>query len=315
MEMKTARQWLPSTEEMLANRGSAPEMPINSIPKLDTFLWGLHRKQLIIIAARPSNGKSILAVQLGWDMVKQGKSVYFMSLEMTCERIMERIFSNEFLVDNDYIMRGGFTKDVILRKKWEKFKEILKTSRFVMSDMIGRNVQDIHAIDKAFEKKPDVLIIDHLNEIGGDQKKSAAIEKYLDTLRAMAIRSNVALVICCQVNRTSQTEGDKTPQLHQLKGCIHPDSIVTGKKIKDRVCGNDYSEIKSLTEDGNIVYKNPSRLIKSGIKECLRVRTKSGKEIILSTETMIKTKEGWKKAKDICIGEQVIVDSNQCKFL
>ena len=62
------------------------------------------------------------------------------------------------------------------------------------------------------------MIIDHLNEISGDQNKWVQIEKYLGVIREMAVRRNVALVVCCQVNRASQAEKDRRPQLHQLKG-------------------------------------------------------------------------------------------------
>ena len=103
--IKHAREWIPETDTMLSKRGVAPEMPIKSIGLLNDFLWGLHRQELTCIGARTSNGKSVLAIQIAWDMAKQGHSVYYMSLEMPVPRIIERIFSYECLVDNTKSVR------------------------------------------------------------------------------------------------------------------------------------------------------------------------------------------------------------------
>jgi replicative DNA helicase len=252
--IKHIRDWMPETDEMFSKRGLAPEMPIKSIPRLDGFLWGLHRQEMSIIAARPSNGKSILSIQLAWDMAKQGKSVYFMSLEMAVPRIIERIFTNECLVDNGVIWRGALKTDKVVAQKYEEFKSKLGRTKLVLSDMIGRTAQDLKTIEDAFSRHPDVIVIDHLNEISGGDNKSLAIEQYLGRLREMAIRRNVALVLCCQVNRTSRSDEDKKPQLHQLKssGAI--------EEKADSVIMLHYPYFYDKTEDMNelqvIVAKN-----------------------------------------------------------
>jgi len=216
--IKHVRDWIPETDEMFSKRGLAPEMPIKSIPRLDGFLWGLHRQEMLVIAARPSNFKSVMAIQIAWDMAKQGRSVYFMSLEMAVPRIIERIFTNECLVDNGLIWRGAIANDPVIAEKYRQFKDQLSATKMVLSDMIGRTAQDVKMVEDAFERHPDVIVIDHLNEISGGENKYAAIETYLGKIREMAIRRNVALVICSQVNRSSRTDDDKKPQLHQIKG-------------------------------------------------------------------------------------------------
>lgn len=216
--IKHIREWIPETDTMFSKRGLAPEMPIKSIPRLDGFLWGLHRQEMLVIAARPSNFKSVMAIQIAWDMAKAGRSVYFMSLEMAVPRIIERIFTNECLVDNGLLWRGAIKNDKIIADKYALFKEKLDSTKLVLSDMIGRTAQDIKTVEDAFERHPDVIVIDHLNEIGGGENKAMAIEQYLGHIRELAIRRNVALVVCSQVNRSSRIDDDKKPQLHQIKG-------------------------------------------------------------------------------------------------
>lgn len=216
--IKHARDWMSETDEMFSKRGLAPEMPIKSISRLDGFLWGLHRQEMLVIAARPSNHKSVMAIQIAWDMAKQGRNVYFMSLEMAVPRIIERIFTNECLVDNATLWRGAIKNDTIVADKYALFKEQLSKTKLVLSDMIGRTAQDVKMVEDAFERHPDVIVIDHLNEISGGDNKYQAIEQYLGKIREMAIRRNVALVVCSQVNRSSRMDDDKKPQLHQIKG-------------------------------------------------------------------------------------------------
>lgn len=216
--IKHIRDWMPETDAMFAKRGLAPEMPITSISRLDKFLWGLHRQEMLVVAARPSNFKSVMAIQIAWDMAKAGRSVYFMSLEMAVPRIIERIFTNEFLIDNGTIWRGAVNNDASTSMKYDQFKAMLDSTKLVLSDMIGRTSQDIRTIEEAFERHPDVIVIDHLNEISGGENKYQAIEHYLGKIREMAIRMDVALVVCSQVNRSSRMDDDKKPQLHQIKG-------------------------------------------------------------------------------------------------
>lgn len=216
--IRSASEWFEDMDKMFAKRGLAPELPIKSMSTLNTFLWGLHKQEMTVIGARTGNCKSVMAIQLAWDMAKQGRSVYFMSLEMTAPRILERIFSNEYRIDNTELMRGAARLDPIVVRKYAEFKDQISKYRLVISDMIGRTTADIEDIDKAFATYPDVFVIDHLNEISAGQNKFEAIDKYLTTIRAMAIRRDCALVVCCQVNRSSRTDEDKMPQLHQLKG-------------------------------------------------------------------------------------------------
>jgi hypothetical protein len=167
----------------------------------------------------------------------------------------------------------------------------------------------IVTIEDAFERHPDVIVIDHLNEISGGENKFAAIETYLGKIREMAIRRNVALVVCSQVNRSSRMDDDKKPQLHQIKGCVHPDTIVGGKTIRDRVENNDYSPVPSVDPETGIAYDiEPYRLIRSGVKKCLKIKTKSGKEIILSTDTMLYDGKQWRKSVTFSPKDKILLD-------
>lgn len=202
---------------MLVGRGVSPELELKRLKGLNDQLWGIHKKELTIIGARTSNGKSNMAINLSYDLAVQGKKILFLSLEMPIPRIVERMFCMEYSVNNEMLLRGAYSTDVELQRKWRGFTETIRKCPLNLSDMIGRGVDDIDNILDNVKTPPDAIVIDHIQEISGDRKKEA-MEKYLDRLRETAIRKNIAMVICSQVNRISQEGEDRSPQLHQLKG-------------------------------------------------------------------------------------------------
>lgn len=208
---------LTKTKKMLEARGQAPEIPIKSLPELNKKLWGLHPKKLTILGARTSNGKSAFALQLAWDIAKQNIPVLFLSLEMYEEDIIERLFCMAQKVDNYELLKGNFSEHI---QSWWKFEKELEGTNLVITDMLGKTWQDVDKYLSELTAKPKVIFIDHLQEAkhASLSNQKEVIDEYLKKMRLLAIRDNIALVICSQINRASQGENvGSEPQLHHLK--------------------------------------------------------------------------------------------------
>lgn len=207
---------LKKTEQILRDRGKDPEIPLKTLPALNRKIWGLHSKKLTIIAARTSNGKSAMALQLAYDTASQGISTLFVSLEMYEEDVIERLFCLERRVSNECLRSGKFAE---VEKDWDDFKKNVEEMPFVITDMLGKDWKEIDAYLQNLTIKPRVIIIDHLQEARGalSLNQKEVIDEYLKTLRIMAIRDNFALIICSQINRAAQGQSSKEPQLHNLK--------------------------------------------------------------------------------------------------
>lgn len=200
----------------LSARGMAPEMPILSIPELNDKLWGFQRGKFYIIAARPSIGKSAFSLQIAYDQAVQGKRVLFLSLEMTIEDMVERLFCHACGVNNTEVLRGGFSKH---DQTFEDFYNKLESLQLVLSDCIGKETEEIEAIIAKMTLKPDVIVVDHLNAIKSSGFNTKLdIDAYVDYLRTMTKKNNLVTILCCQINRIGQDDKDKTPKLHDLKG-------------------------------------------------------------------------------------------------
>ena len=217
--VKKAEAWLPEIKADALSRGNSPELPITRLPSINKKLWGIHKGKMTIIAGRTSQAKSVVAANLAWDLALQGKKVFFISLEMSVPQIIERMFCLEHKINNYDLLTGRFKYSKEMQTQWEKFERTVSKMPMIMSDMIGRNWQEVDDVIFALGNKPDVVFIDHLQEISSRGiNKMDAIEEYLRRMRELAIRNKFALVLCSQINRMGQAEKDRRPQLHQLKG-------------------------------------------------------------------------------------------------
>lgn len=212
---KLLRDYCLSLEEVFYKRDHKPELPLITLDSINKIIWGIPKKKMTIIAGRTSHAKSTMAINIAYDLAKQGHSVLFMSLEMSAESILERIFCYEKKVPNIDIQRGKFNQYL---SEWAEFKQFVSKIPFVLDNNIGRTIKEIHSYLNQLDRKPEVLIIDHIQEIetiGIDKKDS--IDKYLKNMRELAIKNNFAFICCSQINRMTQDEKDKRPRLHQLK--------------------------------------------------------------------------------------------------
>lgn len=215
-ELHPLSSYRKQIKKNLSARGNAPELPILSIPELNDKLWGFQRGKFYIIAARPSIGKSAFSLQIAYDQALQGKRVLFLSLEMTIEDMVERLFCHACNVNNTEVLRGGFSK---YEQAFEDFYNKLESLQFVLSDCIGKETEEIEAMIAKMSIKPDVIVVDHLNAIKSSGFNTKLdIDAYVDYLRTMTKKNNLVTILCCQINRIGQDDKDKTPKLHDLKG-------------------------------------------------------------------------------------------------
>lgn len=207
----------PMVEE-IKKRGQTPELQITSLPKLNEDIWGIRKRKLTVIGARTSNGKSAFAVQICYDLALQNKSIVFLSLEMENLECAERLLSHHYNLNNRFL-QGGEPPDFY--EKGVLLGELLKKKKFFISDCIGKTWKEINDLIEMWHqygKIPDAIFLDYIQNTKGIGPTKDALDEYIRKFREMAIRYNFAAVICSQVNRTSQENEDKSPQLHQLKG-------------------------------------------------------------------------------------------------
>jgi len=202
----------------LKTRGGAPKLSITSLPRLNSKIWGLKEGAITIIGARTSQGKSSLALQMAYDLANQMIPVLFLSLEMTVEDLVERLFCQVEQVDNFDLLCGRINTDLEIQSKWQAFKGIVEKIPLLITCGIGRNFAEINDLIEIANPKPRAVFIDYVQNISMKPKETReTINEYIRQFGKYAMQLKFAGVLCSQINRGAEQNKNNEPSLAQLK--------------------------------------------------------------------------------------------------
>lgn len=206
---KTAEQVIDN----IGKRNGKPEFE-TGLEVIDVGLNGLHRTQLTILGARPGVGKTALAGQIAIHLAKQGIRVAFISLEMTKQTVLERIFCNEFKINSYDLNQESLPK--YITDKFIPFIELMSKLPLQIIDDYAFTVDELYTLIEHLNFKFDVLILDHLQHISSQKGVGRwdTLTEYLRYVKEISLRFNFASLILSQINR----DGTDRPTMANLKG-------------------------------------------------------------------------------------------------
>ena len=224
---------LDRIEKASKNKGTVTGIPTGFID-LDYKLSGLQPSDLVLVAARPSMGKTAFVLNIAQYMAfKKDKGVAIFSLEMSKEQLVNRLFSLESQVDAQ-ALRTGNMKD----SDWEKLIEgagIIGKSNLIIDDTPGISVSELRSKCRKYklEHGLDIVIIDYLQLMTGSVGKNSEsrqqeISEISRSLKGLARELNVPVVALSQLSRAVESRPDKRPMLSDLResGAIEQDADV-----------------------------------------------------------------------------------------
>ena len=220
-------------EELDAQQGAVPGVP-TGFYDLDKMTAGLQPSELIIIAARPSMGKTSLALNLAVSAALQhGKSVGVFSLEMSRQELVVRMLCSLAKVDSQKFRTGSLTD-----KEWMALSgaaDRLSESSLYLDDSADLNVMALRSKARRMKllHKVDLILIDYLQLMRGvglsrDASREQEISQISRSLKALAKELEIPVVALSQLNRDLEKRMDKRPQLSDLResGAIEQDADV-----------------------------------------------------------------------------------------
>jgi len=241
---------LDRIEKASKNKGTVTGIP-NGFIDLDYKLSGLQPSDLVLVAARPSMGKTAFVLNIAQYMAfKKDKGVAIFSLEMSKEQLVNRLFSLESQVDAQ-ALRTGNMKD----SDWEKLIEgagIIGKSNLIIDDTPGISVSELRSKCRKYklEHGLDIVIIDYLQLMTGSVgKNSESRQQEIVSLKGLARELNVPVVALSQLSRAVESRPDKRPMLSDLResGAIEQDADVVMFIYRDEYYNKD-SEFKKQAE-------------------------------------------------------------------
>jgi len=231
----SVREVMDSFFEELAS-GKQKRRNITGIPTgytlLDDYTSGLQKSELIIIAGRPSHGKTALALNIARNAsVLHEKKVAIFSIEMSYKELLLRLISAETGVNARHLKTGKVSSE-----DWEnvaKNYHRLKTELFI-DDSSELSVLELRAKARRlhYDKKLDLVIVDYLQLVKGQdnpERRDLEVAYVSRSLKALAKDLDIPVIACAQLNRSIETRGkEKRPQLADLResGSIEQDADV-----------------------------------------------------------------------------------------
>ena len=234
------------------------KQPITGVPTgfadLDYKTAGLHKSDLILIAARPAMGKSAFAINIATNAAVRAKvPVAIFSLEMSKEQIVSRILCSEAMVDSNKVRTGKLDED-----DWVKLAGTLgplSESEIYIDDTPGISISEIRAKCRKLklEKNIGLVVIDYLQLVQASNKRFGSREQEISeisrSLKILAKEIDVPVIALSQLSRAAEQRPDHRPMLSDLResGAIEQDSDIVMFLYRDDYY-NPESEKKNIAE-------------------------------------------------------------------
>jgi replicative DNA helicase len=223
---------------------------------LDTTLAGFQRSDLVILAARPSMGKTALALNFAHNIaVQSNQAVLIFSLEMSKEQLVDRLLSMESGV-NAWALRTGDLTDTDFEKIGQAMGTLSEAQIFI-DDSPGITISDLRtkARREAHHRPLGLIIVDYLqlmsggNRYGGDGNRVQEISEISRGLKGVARELNVPILALSQLSRSVESRSPQIPQLADLResGSIEQDADVVAFIYREEYYNPD-TDRKKLTD-------------------------------------------------------------------
>ena len=223
--------------EEIENQGTGLSGLATHFADLDSTLAGLQDGNLVVIAARPSMGKSSLALNIATNVSKEKKVTAFFSLEMTKEEVVQLVLFSEAKVTS-----GDARKGQLGPEKWSRVVEAaskVNNMPLYFDDASVITVTDIRAKSRRLKasKGLDLIVVDYLQlmqGLSGDNRQQE-IAEISRNLKNLARELKVPILALSQLNRAAEAREDKRPRLGDLResGAIEQDADIVMMLYRD----------------------------------------------------------------------------------
>ena len=238
-------------EDIAANPGSTIGVP-SGIIDLDKLTAGFQKGDLVIIAGRPSMGKTALALTIARNAaIENNSGTAIFSLEMSSDQLGQRLLTSEARVDNSHVRRGSLPSG-----KWKNINIAsgkLAQAPLYIDDTPALSILDLRSRARRLkrERNIEMIIVDYLQLMQGPQNsenRQNEISQITQSLKALAKELDIPVVALSQLSRAVEQRTKKEPQLSDLResGAIEQDADVVIFLYRPSVYDKDDESVKGM---------------------------------------------------------------------
>lgn len=263
-EMKElAMEALDAIEKLFQNRGALTGLP-SGFANFDLMTNGLHPGEMVVIAARPSMGKTAFAMNIAEHVaVEAGKAVAVYSLEMSTQQLMQRLLCSLAKVDLKKI-RDGFIGKHDMQNLIQATTKLSECKMFI-DDTPGLSILELRARARRLKDRHDIqlIVIDYLQLLKstskrGQENRQIEVAEISSGIKQLAKELKLPIVVLAQLNRNPEGrtgEAKGKPRLSDLResGSIEQDADLVGLLWREEYYADDDEEKKETEGRAELV--------------------------------------------------------------
>ncbi len=279
---------------------------------LDEMTSGLQAGDLIIVAGRPSMGKTTLAVNIAENAaLGSGKSAAIFSMEMSAESLTLRMISSLGRINQSNLRSGRLNED-----DWPRIDSAmtqLGAANIFVDETPALTPTEVRARARRLKRERglDLIVVDYLQLMqvsGTKENRATEISEISRSLKALAKELKVPVIALSQLNRGVEQRVEKKPVMSDLRECVTGDTrvwLADGRRVPIRELVGSTPEVWAMDPDQKIVKARSDLVWSKGVRPVWRLALASGRTLRATANHRVFTGEGWKTLGEIGPGCRV----------
>ena len=279
----------------------------------DEMTSGLQSSDLIIVAGRPSMGKTTFAMNIAEHVaIKEQLPVAVFSMEMPGEQLAMRMISSLGRIDQHRVRTGKLEDD-----EWPRMTSaisILSETKLYIDDTPAMTPTEVRARCRRLARENDgklgLVVLDYLQlmQSPGSENRVNEISDISRQLKGLAKELNTPVIALSQLNRSLEQRPNKRPIMSDLRECVPGDTLVCladGRRLPIRELVGKMPRVFAMSEDQKIIEADADLVWMIGPKPIFKLSLASGREIRATAKHRIFTATGWQKLGDLQPGVRI----------
>ena len=286
--------------------------------ELDKMTAGLQPGDLVIVAGRPSMGKTTLALNIAENAaIAANKPVAIFSMEMSREQLAFRMISSLGRVDQGHMRTGNFGDE-----DWARINSAIaqmKSAPIYIDDSGSLTPTEVRArarrLARDCEKQGGLglIVIDYLQLMqvaGNKENRATEISEISRSIKALAKELRVPVIALSQLNRGVEQRQDKKPVMSDLRECVTGDTLVVladGRRVPIRDLVGTTPRVLAVDENQKVVAAESDLVWSVGVKPIKRVSLATGRALRATGGHRVLTGRGWLTISEMAVGDRVAI--------
>jgi replicative DNA helicase len=280
--------------------------------QLDEMTSGLQPGDLIVIAGRPSMGKTTLAVNIAENAaLGSDKSAAIFSMEMSAESLTLRMISSLGRINQANLRSGRLNED-----DWPRIDSAmtqLSNAKIYVDETPALTPTEVRARARRLKRERglDLIVVDYLQLMqvaGTKENRATEISEISRSLKALAKELKVPVIALSQLNRGVEQRQEKKPVMSDLRECVSgatPVLLADGRRLPIRDLVGQTPIVWAMSAEQKIVAAQSDCVWSKGVRPVLRVSLASGRNLKATASHRVFTEQGWTQLSLIGPGSRV----------